>query len=45
MDFALLLVRDNSAEVDVFNAAEDVFFDLWIDLFQLSDEVLDFKAL
>ena len=45
MDLAVLLVGDNGAEVDVFHAAEDVLLHLRIDLFQLSDEVLDLKTL
>ena len=43
--FAVLFIGDNSAEIDVFDAAEDIFLHLRIYLFQLSDKLFDFKAL
>lgn len=44
-NFTVLFVSDYSAEVHIFNAAEDVLLDLRIDFFEFGNEVLDLKTL
>ena len=45
MRFTVLFVSYHGAEIDILHTAEDVLLDLRIDLFQLSDKILDFQSL
>lgn len=45
MSYAFLLIFNDSVQIDVLNASENIGFNKGVDLLELSDELLGLKAL
>lgn len=45
MNSVIIFVCNDSVSIDIFNASEDIFLDLWVYFFQFSDEIFDFETL